>query len=128
MAISLYYTARRKKSLSQTEISAVKEIVQRHSVNDQIEKYLTTGEGLNWESLDFTLNVKIGNVFRKGIVLSGSTKLPDNDEDATWVGVQHWCQCLSEIRGVLTHCEWYVAVDDRAIPWSHEVNAYDPAR
>ncbi|WP_207209733.1 hypothetical protein [Pectobacterium zantedeschiae] len=128
MAISLYYTARRKKSLSQKEISAVKEIVQRHSVNDQIEKYLTTGAGLNWESFDFALNVKTGNVFRKGIVLSGSTKLPDNDEEATLIGVQHWCQCLSEIRGALTHCEWYVAVDDRAIAWSHEVNAYDPTR
>lgn len=128
MAISLYYTARRKKSLNPQEISAVKEIVQRHSVNEQIENYLTTGEGLNWESFDFALNVKTGNVFRKGIVLSGSTKLPDNDEEATWVGVQHWCQCLSEIRTALTHCEWHVAVDDHVIPWSHEVNAYDPTR
>lgn len=128
MAISLYYTARRKKSLSQTEISAVKEIVQRHSVNDQIENYLTTGEGLNWESFDFALNVKIGNVFRKGIVFSGSTKLPDNDEDAIVTGVQHWCQCLSEIHGALAHCEWYVAVDDCVIPWSHELNAFDPTR
>ncbi|MBA5204871.1 hypothetical protein H2Y57_14405 [Pectobacterium aroidearum] len=128
MAISLYYTARRKKSLSPQEISAVKEIIRRHSVDEKIEKYLMTGEGLNWESFDFALNVKTGNVFRKGIVFSGSTTLPDNDEEATWVGVQHWCQCLSEIRLALTHCEWYVAVDDHSIPWDVEAKAYDPTR
>ncbi|MFP9459046.1 hypothetical protein AB6D30_01905 [Pectobacterium brasiliense] len=126
MAISLYYTARRKKSLSPQEISAVKEIVQRHSVNEHIEKYLTTGDGINWESFNFTLNAKIGNVFRKGIVFSGSTKLPDSNEEATWIGVQHWCQCLSEIRAALTHCEWHVAVDDHSIPWDAEAKAYDP--
>lgn len=128
VAISLYYTARRKKSLNPQEIAVVKEIVQRHSVNDQIENYLATGEGLNWESFDFALNVKTGNVFRKGIVFSGSTKLPDNDEEATWVGVQHWCQCLSEIRSTLTHCEWHVSVDDHTIPWDDAAKAYDPAR
>nr|POW25918.1 hypothetical protein PB20LOC_03107 [Pectobacterium parmentieri] len=128
VAISLYYTARRKKSLNPQETSAVKEIVQRHSVNEQIENYLMTGEGLNWKSFDFTLNVKTGNVFRKGIVLSGSTKLPDNDEEAAWIGMQHWCQCLSEIRTALTHCEWRVTIEDHSIPWDAEAKAYSPTR
>ncbi|MEH2922182.1 hypothetical protein ACFFL1_15805 [Samsonia erythrinae] len=105
----------------------MKKIVQRYSVDDRIEKYLTTGEGLNWESFDFALNKKPGNLFRKGIVFSGSTKLPDNDEDAVLTGLHHWCQCLSEVRGAVVHSEWQVTIDDRDIPWSHEVNAYDPA-
>ncbi|AOR63297.1 hypothetical protein KU73_16940 [Pectobacterium wasabiae] len=103
-------------------------IVQRYSVNEQIEKYLMTGEGLNWASFDFSLNVKTGNVFRKGIVLSGSTQLPDSDENASWIGVQYWCQCLSEIRTALTHCEWRVTIEDHSIPWDAEAKAYSPTR
>lgn len=123
MAISIYYTARRRAALNSAEESAVTTIVSRYSVDEKIEQLLASGAGLNWESFDFTLNSELGGLFKKGVVLSGSTKLPDNQEDATWVGVQHWCKCLSEIRATLPECDWYVAVEDHELQWDARANA-----
>ena len=128
MSISIYYTARRKASLRPNEISAVTEIARRHSVDEQIKQLLATGKGLNWESFHFAVNSEPSGFFKNGVVFSGSTKLPDNQEDATWLGVQHWCKCLSEIRTALSGCDWHVAVEDHALQWDPAVSAYDPAQ
>lgn len=128
MTISIYYTARRKAPLSLSEIALVKEIALRHSVDEQIEQFLSLGSGLNWETFDFSTNQEPSRFLKKGVVFSGSTKLPDNQEDASWIGVQHWCKCLSEIRIALPDCEWSVSVEDHEMQWDAAVNAYDPAR
>lgn len=128
MAISVYYTARRKAPLSLNEITVLKEIVHRHCVDDQIERFLSLGSGLNWESFDFSTNLEPSRFLKKGLVFSGSTKLPDNREDASWIGVRHWCKCLSEIRNAVSGCEWNVEVEDHEIQWDATVNAYDPTR
>ena len=128
MSISIYYTARRKAPLRPNEISTVTDIARRYSVDEQIEQLLATGNGLNWESFDFAVNSEPRGFFKSGVVFSGSTKLPDNREDATWLGVQHWCKCLSEIRTALTGCDWDVAVDDHAMHWDTALSAYDPAQ
>jgi hypothetical protein len=128
LALSIYYTARRKAPLSLSEITVVESIVHRHCVDDQIERFISFGSGLNWESFDFSINVEPGRFLKKGLVFSGSTKLPDNQEDATWIGVQHWCKCLSEIRIAVSGCEWNVQVEDHEMQWDAAVNAYDPTR
>ncbi|GAB7533228.1 hypothetical protein PS3A_56440 [Pseudomonas sp. 3A(2025)] len=121
MSISIYYSAKRKTPLSPAEIAEATEIIGRFSVDQSILDYLASGEGLNWESLDVQVN-------RMADVFSGSTKLPDNTEDATWVGVQHWCQCLSHLRSALPDCEWRVAVEDHEIHWDAALSVYDPSR
>lgn len=128
MALSIYYTARRKAPLSLSEITVVDAIVHRHCVDDQIERFISLGSGLNWESFDFSINVEPSRFLKKGLVFSGSTKLPDNQEDATRIGVQHWCKCLSEIRIAVSGCEWNVQVEDHEMQWDAAVNAYDPTR
>ncbi len=126
MSISIYYKAQRKTPLSQSESERVSAIAGRYSVDSKIEEFIRTGVGLNWESFDFKLNVVAGGFFKKGIVFEGATKLPDNTENASWEGVQHWCACLSEIRKELPACDWYVAVEDHAIPWRSSTASYDP--
>ncbi len=128
MAISIYYIARRKAPLTSSEVTAITTIVSDHSVDGQIEHLIATGVGLNWESFDFAINSEPGGLFKKGTVFSGSTKLPDNREDATWIGVQHWCKCLSEVRAVLPGCDWRVTVEDHELQWDATANAYDPPR
>ena len=128
MALSIYYTARRKAPLSLSEITVVEAIVHRHCVDDQIERFISLGSGLNWESFDFSINVEPSRFLKKGLVFSGSTKLPDNQEYATWIGVQHWCKCLSEIRIAVSGCEWNVQVEDHEMQWDAAVNSYDPTR
>ncbi len=126
MAISIYYAARRKAPLSSNEIAAIQEIVRRYCVDDQIERLISLGTGLNWESFDYSTNLEPSRFLKKGLVLWGSTKLPDNQEEASWIGVQHWCKCLSEIRLSVSGCEWNVAVEDHEIRWDAVLNSYDP--
>jgi hypothetical protein len=128
MSISIYYSAQRKKELSLSEIKAIEEIATRYSVNAQIENLVATGVGLNWESFHFMTNTERPSLFKKATVFSGSTKLPDNSADATWIGVQHWCECLSELRQLLNTCDWSVSVDDHNMHWDPQKLAYDTSK
>jgi hypothetical protein len=128
LAISIYYTAKRKEPLTSSEVASVSSVASRHSVDEQIEQLLATGVGFNWESFNFTINSEPSGLFKKGTVFSGSTKLPDNREDATWVGVQHWCKCLSEIRVAIPGCDWYVAVEHHELQWDAVAKAFDPSQ
>jgi len=127
MSISIYYKAQRKKQLTDGEINHVTVIAKQYSVDSKIESFLATGHGLNWESFDFRINTCPSSLFKKGIVLEGSTKLPDNTENASWEGIQHWCKCLTALRQELPNCDWYVSVEDHEIPWLSSNNAYNPS-
>jgi len=127
VSISIYYKAQRKAPLSQAESERISDIAERYSVDSKIEELLRTGVGLNWESFDFRVNVSAAGLFKKGVVFEGATKLPDNTENASWEGVQHWCACLTEIRRELPECDWHVAVEDHIIEWRPSTNSYDPA-
>ena len=121
MSVSIYYTARRTQPLTEAERTVVEQITQKHSVDDQIEQYLQTGQGLNWESFCWYKHPSAADV-----ALEGATKLPDKTDDAMWIGVQHWCAALSEIRRAITGFVWTVSVDDHEIKWDEERQLYDP--
>ena len=127
MSISIYYEVKRKLPASEAEIASVEAIAKRYSVDGEIEKYMHTGIGRNWESFDLNFNSKPSGLFKFGVIFEGSTKLPDNTENASWEGVQHWCACLSEIRKSLTGADWQLRVEDHEIQWSSTQNAFDPA-
>lgn len=123
MSVSVYYTAFRKADLSPEERRAVAAIKSKYSVNGRIEEYLKTGKGLNWESFIF-----YESPLSPGAVLEGATSLPDNSEDATWIGVQHWCNALSELRRQIPDATWHVHVEDHDIPWDDLRQEYDPSK
>jgi hypothetical protein len=56
-----------------------------------------------------------------------ATKIPDNSEEAIWIGVQHWCEALSELRRAIADAEWRVHVDDHDIVWDEARQEYDPS-
>lgn len=122
MGISIYYTAKRVQPLTEEERAAVGEIVERFSIEKEIDEYIATGRGRNWSSFDDGITEETED----GVVLNGSTRLPDNDEDALWVGVQHWCALLTQIRRAVKGAEWNVAVEDHAIFWDEKRVCYDP--
>lgn len=121
MSASIYYKAERDTPLSQSEITALQAIASRYAVDREIEMYMRTGVGHNWESFDLRFNS------RPGVILEGATKLPDNTENAMWEGVQHWCACLSELRRALPESVWRVTVDDYEIPWNGAAKIFDLA-
>lgn len=128
MSISIYYTALSDAPLTPEQNARATAIAGHFSVDRAIEDYLAGGQGLNWSSFELSVNAGHDTVLDRYTVLSGSTVLPDNAENATWVGVQHWCRCLSQLRSALPECDWHVAVEDHAIEWDSALSAYDPAR
>lgn len=127
MGISIYYTARRRAPLCSSEIASIEAIVGLHSVDDLAERFLLQGIGLNWESFDYATNIEASRFLKRGLVFSGSTRLPDSHGDATWVGLQHWCTCLSALRRSLPGTRWSVSVDDHEIVWDAALGLYDPS-
>jgi len=125
MSISIYYTARRKQPLSTAERLMIDSAVSKAGVEPQIEEYCATGHGLNWES--FCVYDKRDST-EWDVIFEGATKLPDNSEDAAWVGLQHWCQLLTEIRRNLSEASWEVQVEDHPIVWDEDQRAYDPSK
>jgi hypothetical protein len=121
MSVCIYYEARRKRPLSANEQTAVAAIIQRFSVDDRIERYMQSGQGLNWES--FCL---YDTPTAPDIIFEGATKLPDKTEEAVRTGIRHWCAALSQIRRAVPEAEWRVAVDDHEMRWDEKTQSYDP--
>ena len=122
VSISIYYTARRKKPLTATELAAIDHLVQKYAVEGQLAGWQRTGSGYNWESFG------VYGPTEPGIVFEGATKLPDNSEDALWEGLQHWCRLLSEIRRSVSGASWRVHVEDHDIRWDENARAFDPSK
>ncbi len=122
MSVSIYYKVVRAAPLTDAERKTIDGLVEKYSVDNDIEEYLKTGQGLNWESFSFSDPVE------PKVVLAGSTALPNNTEDATWIGVQHWCKLLSEIRRVIPNAIWNVHVEDHEMQWDSKALAYDPSK
>jgi hypothetical protein len=125
MSISIYYTANRKQPLSDAERVAIGAAVEHYSVDNDIEEYLQTGLGFNWESFCI---YKPDHFSEPQTIFEGATKLPDNSEDAIWTGLQHWCHLLTVIRNELNGAVWRVHVDDHEIVWDEAISAYDPSQ
>jgi hypothetical protein len=123
MSVSIYYEAKRAAPLSPVEREKVSELVERFSVNNAIESYIETGQGLNWESFGF-----YDEPYDPGVILKGSTCLPDNTPAAVWSGIQHWCSALSEIRRAVGNAAWEVQVEDHQLWWDDSKQMYDPTK
>jgi hypothetical protein len=123
MGISIYYSARRAKELTDVEHKAIEEVVGRYSVKEQVEAYIWTGIG--WSGEDFCLYDPPFD--EPEIVLEGATRLPDSSQKELWAAVNHWCRALSEIRRLLSDTIWHVHVDEHVIPWDEEQREFDPS-
>jgi hypothetical protein len=121
MSISIYYSVRRNTSLTIDENIMIQDLIEKYSVEEEIKKYQTTGKGLNWES--FCLYEDLENT----TILEGSTKLPNNNENAAWIAIQHWCKLLTEIRRICKNAKWEVGVESHLIHWDEEKEVFDPS-
>ncbi|MEK4520618.1 hypothetical protein MKX96_03050 [Psychrobacillus sp. FSL W7-1493] len=122
MSVSIYYTAKRKQKLTHTEQEAINQLLEKYSVDEEIDEYLKTGEGHNWTS--FTI-YDSKNPTAYDVIFEGSTELPNNSEYAMFDGVDHWASLLADIRNVIDGAEWDVHVDDHNLVWDEESLEYD---
>jgi mannosyltransferase OCH1-like enzyme len=56
VSISIYYSATRMTPIGSDEIEKIRAVTVRYSVNQRIEEYMRTRQGLNWESFDYHFN------------------------------------------------------------------------
>ena len=111
--------------MTKVERAKISVVERAYAVEDQLEEYLLSGSGLSWESFCV---YESDDRTEPTVIFEGATKLPDNTEDAMWVGIQHWCSALTAIRRVLPDAKWEVHVDDHPIQWDDDSNAFDPTR
>ena len=122
MSVSIYYTAQRKQKLTDDEQEVIHKLILDYSVDQKVEKYISTGEGYNWTSF-YVYDPE--NPTEENVIFEGSTQLPDISEEAMWEGVQHWSALLSQIRCVIWDAEWHVHIDDHVLLWDEEYLEYD---
>ncbi|GLQ47821.1 hypothetical protein GCM10007862_28720 [Dyella lipolytica] len=125
MSISIYYSAARGHPLTKAESSAIAALVDQYAINKQTAKRSWFRRPPNWEAFGIYDRANPG---QPNAIFEGSTRLPDNSQEAMWIGLQHWCRLLSEIRRSVAGASWSVHVDDHEIPWNSATSSYDPAK
>lgn len=123
MGMSIYYSARRSRELSEAEQARIRRVVDAYSVGRRIDEYERTGIGWNGEGRLCLFSPPFDS---SDILLEGATKLPDTTKDVFWDALQHWCRALSEIRRLLPDAVWNVHFDDHEIQWDEGRQEYDP--
>jgi hypothetical protein len=125
VGVSIYYSAKRDRPLSAEEQARIQDIVDKYSVETQIDKYIASGEGPNWQSF-CVYDSDPDDPTEPGVVFEGATGLPTNSDDAIRTGVEHWCMALSEIRRAVSDAEWSVHIEDCPIRWDHKRQQFAP--
>jgi hypothetical protein len=123
MGTSIYYTAKRDRPLSVKEQARIQSVVDSYSVENQIDRYIATEQGPNWQSF-FVYDSS--DPTEPGVVFEGATGLPDNSEESIRTGVQHWCAALSEIRHVIPDAKWHVHIEGHEISWDQKTQQFHP--
>ena len=106
MGISIYYTAERATILTEQEQENITIIVDKY--NESFE------HGEDAESFDLYAY----DDSESEVILAGATKMPSSmDVDVLMYSINHWLQCLTEIRLAVAHADWHVYLDDNDAVW-----------
>jgi hypothetical protein len=119
MSVSLYYSARRDRPLSDEERAVLERIVAESNENAELDELLEE-ELDRWEGLD------LWSWAEPDEILSGSSQLPSASETTIVRVVEHLCAALSELRRAVRDASWHVHIDDVDVPWDDERRRYVP--
>jgi len=106
MGTAIYYTAERATLLTEKEQEDVISIVDKYN---ESFKYIEETESFDLYAYDDS---------ESDVILAGATKVPSSiDIEVLMYSINHWLQCLTEIRLVVADAEWHVHVDDTDAVW-----------
>ena len=106
MGISIYYTAERATLLTEQEQENIIIIVDKY--NESFE-HAEDAESFDLYAYDDS---------ESEVILAGATKMPSSmDVDVLMDSINHWLQCLTEIRLAVVHADWHVHLDDNDAVW-----------
>ncbi len=105
MSVSLYYTAKRKYSVSEQEKDAYQKVIDyyiaEYPLGDIYEGFCI---------------YDLGEDTKENVIFDGSTKLPLNEGEEHCIQVlEYWMDCLQDIINVLLGAQWNIHVDDTDI-------------
>lgn len=106
MGVSLYYTSERATLLTPQEQEDITLIIDKY--NDNFE-YIEDAESFDLYAYDDS---------ESDVILAGATKMPATMEVGTLMyTLDHWLQCLTEIRLAVADADWHVHLDDNDAEW-----------
>ncbi|WP_114701988.1 hypothetical protein [Psychrobacter proteolyticus] len=106
MSVSLYYTAERSTLLTQQEQEKIASIVDKYNENFKHEDDAETFDLYAYDDSEAE------------VILAGATKLPASmDVEDLMYTLEHWLQCLTQIRLAVIDAEWHVHLDDNNAVW-----------
>ena len=106
MGVSIYYTAERTSLLTEQEQEHITLIIDKY--NDTFE-YAEEAESFDLYAYDDS---------ESEVILAGATKMPSSaDIEDLMYSIDHWLQCLTEIRLAVAEAEWHVHLDDSDAVW-----------
>lgn len=102
MSVSLYYTAKRDRPISEQEQAACQNIVDQYIAEYPLgEMY----EPFCVYDLDGTSEA--------GVIFQGATKLPLDEGQEHFIDVHdYWTECLQKIIHLLPGAQWHIHIDD----------------
>ena len=106
MGVSIYYTAERTSLLTEQEQEHITLIIDKY--NDTFE-YAEEAESFDLYAYDDS---------ESEVILAGATKMPSSAYiEVLMYSIDHWLQCLTEIRLAVAEAEWHVHLDDNDAVW-----------
>lgn len=114
MGVSVYYSARRERPLTEQEADAIDAIV-------------LTNEAIGRPHYESFCVYDRSEPFEPNAIFEGATKLPRSTEEEFWNEILHRCRTLTLVRRLLRDAEWDVRIDDLIVYWNAERQEYDPS-
>ena len=106
MGVSIYYTAERAMPLTVKEQEHVTLIIDNYNASFEY-----TEDAESFQLYDYDES-------EAETILAGATKVPSSmDLEVLMYTIDHWLQCLTEIRLVLANADWHVHLDDCDAYW-----------
>lgn len=106
MGVSIYYTAERTALLTEQEQEHITLIIDKY--NDTF-KYVEEAGSFDLYAYDDS---------ESEVILAGATKMSSStDIEVLMYSIDHWLQCLTEIRLAVAEAEWHVHLDDSDAVW-----------
>lgn len=109
MSCSLYYTAKRSTSLTDTENQFIKDIIEKYNSEYPFSKKT---EGLCVYKFSP----------EDDIIFNGSVEIPSENGKISFYIAGYWLMCLNEITNILSDCKWKVMFDDNTeMIWNPDI-------
>ena len=106
MGVSIYYTAERTTLLTEQEQEDITLIVDKYN-----ESFEHTEEAESFDLYAYDDS-------ESEVILAGATKISSSmDVEDLIYTLDHWLECLTEIRLAVADAEWHVHLDDTDAVW-----------